>query len=395
MENGLKILLCHNFYQNIGGEDQAFWRQKELLESHGHQVICFTRDNQEIGKYHFFQKAGLAFSAFFSFDTYFKIKKIIRDEKPDIIHTHNIFPLISPSIYYAARYSRVPVIQTLHNYRLMCVNGLFLRNDGSICERCAKGNFFHAVIGQCYRQSYIQSLVMAAVSVYPPVIGTFRKIDFFISPSEFLKSKMNEHGADFKVVCIPNFVGDNAGPLSDASCENTICYFGRLSREKGLATLLKAVKGTAARLRIVGEGPLRQELEKIIAAEGLDNVVLTGFKSDRDLKKEIGKALAVVVPSEWYENNPLSVIEAFSSGRPVIGSAIGGIPELIQKGETGLTFEPGNAGDLREKIKSLLNNPALAARMGKTAREYARTHFSPARHYEELMRVYQKAAIKK
>jgi len=187
---------------------------------------------------------------------------------------------------------------------------------------------------------------------------------------------------------------DNYTPAYGAQ-EDAVVYFGRLSPEKGLFTLLQAARNLPAQVKIIGDGPLRQVLEERVAQEGLANVDFLGYRSGQDLQEAIRSAAAVVLPSEWYENNPRTVIEAFALGKPVIGSRIGGIPELVRDGETGFTFEPGNAEDLREKIVLLARSPRLAEEMGRRAREIVEEELSPERHYEGLMQIYRRAAEKK
>jgi glycosyltransferase involved in cell wall biosynthesis len=386
----VKILFCHNVYQTRGGEDHNFILQKKLLESKGHQVISYTRDNREICDYNIVKKMGLLLNVFFSFDTYRKIKTKIKEEKPDIVYVHNIYPLLSPAVYYAAYDSKVPVVQRLPNYRLQCANGLFLRNNGSICERCADGNFWHAILGRCYRNSYFQSSVMAFVLYFHRKWGTFKKIDVFIAPSRFVLKKIKDSGFRGQVVYISNFI--NVTNISERHVEskgNVFCYFGRLSSEKGLGTLLKAVKGLDIQLRIIGEGPMRQKLEDEVRKENLFNVIFMGYKSGDELYQEIEASVATIFPSEWYEVFGLSVIESFAWGKPVIGARIGALPELICDEQTGLTFIPGVVEDLKEKIQRLLADPGLAERMGRTAREFVVAHCSADAYYAALMTVFQ------
>ena len=391
----MKILICHNFYRNRGGEDSNFFLQKKLLQSKDHKVSCFTRNSQAFKKYSLIQKVMLFFNAVFSWRTYTKVVELIKKERPDVIHVHNTYPLLSPAIYYAAHAMRVPIVQTLHNYRTVCVNGLFLRNKGEICERCGKGNFLPAVFGRCYRGSYIQSFAAALLLFLNKILRTFQKIDFFISPSVFLTKKMKEMGFKGDIICVPNFIEKREIDISTREADDkTLCYVGRLSREKGLFTLLKAVKGLDVQLKIIGGGPVLQELKDIVSNEQMNNVMFVGHKRGDDLMREIARSTATVVSSEWYEVFGLTIIEAFSLCKPVIGARIGAIPELVRDGETGLTFIPGDADDLRDKIKRLFADMNSLRRMGQNARKMVEENFNSEKHYHELMKVYQKAIEK-
>jgi len=389
----MKILLCHNFYQSRGGEAQAVLAEKELLEKKGHDVIFFSRDNKEINKYGFFQKIYLFFNSLFSLKTYREVKKIIEKEKPNIVHIHNVFPLISPSVYYAAKSCGVPVVQTVHNYRFLCPNGLFLNNKSEICEKCKKSNYFHAVIRKCYRNSYVQSFLMAITIFVHRQIGTFeKKTDVFIAPSRFLKKKLVEGGfPENKIVVKPNFI--DIENMKKSESEDYILYMGRLSREKGLFTLLKAFKSISqSTLKIMGEGPLRTDMEKFIREEGISNVQFLGFINGKKRFEILGKAKILVIPSECYENMPFVALESFACGVPVVVSNIGGLFELIENEKTGLLFEMGNAIDLRNKIEKLISNRKLLEQMRYNARKCAEEKYSEEIVYKKIIEVYKKLA---
>lgn len=391
----MKILICHNYYQNKGGEAQTALKEKELLESERHRVILFGKDNQEINNYTFAQKARLCYEMVFSRSTYKKVIEIIREEKPDIAHIHNVFPLISPSVYYALKKMKVPVVQTVHNYRFLCPNGLFLNNDGKICERCKNGNFFNAIIGKCYRDNYLQTSGMTATLYLHRKLRTFtNKIDVFISPSNFLKKKLIEGGIqEEKIVVKPHFV--KCGEITPSyEFDNYAVYMGRLSQEKGLFTLLRAWEGiTGFTLKIMGDGAIRNELENFVMQKEITNIEFLGFIGGPKRFEILKKALFMIFPSEWYENFPYTIIESFACGSPVIASRIGAVTELVKEGKNGLLFEPGNIGDLRKKVLYLIENPKLIIPMRHYVRKITEEKYSSEVGYKNLMQIYNRLLL--
>jgi len=388
----MKILICHNFYQSRGGEAQTVFRDKELLEKKGHSVILFSRDNEEINNYGLIQKIKLFFGIFFSFKTWKKIKRIIERQRPDIAHVHNVFPLISPSIYCALKKMNVLVVQTVHNYRFLCSNGLFLNNDGKICERCKNGNVFNAVIRKCYRNSYLQTSGMAATLYLYRKLRTFtNKIDVLIAPSNFLRKKLIEGGIPKeKIVVKAHFIKcEEIKPSYEF--DNYAVYMGRLSPEKGLFTLLRVWKELPNfTLMIMGDGPIRNELENFVIEEEIANVEFLGFIKGPKRFEILKKAMFMVFPSEWYESFGYAIIESLACGTPVIASRIGGLEELIEEGKNGLLFEPGNIEDLRKKILYFIENPKLIIDMRRYAREIAEKKYSSEVGYKNLMQIHNR-----
>lgn len=390
----MKILICHNFYQSRGGEAQTVFREKESLEKKGHSVILFTRDNKEINNYGLIQKIRLFFGIFFSFTTCREIKRIVERQKPDIAHVHNVFPLISPSVYYALKSTKLPVVQTVHNYRFLCPNGLFLNNEGKVCEQCKNGNFFNAVLRKCYRNSYLQTFGMAFTLYLHRKLKTFiNKIDTFVLPSNFLKKKLIEGGIPKeKIVVKAHFVKCREIKPS-YEFDNYAVYMGRLSREKGLFTLLKAWKGVLNfTLRIMGDGPIRNELENFVVQKEIANVEFLGFIKGQKRFEVLRKAMFMVFPSECYENFSYAVIESLACGTPVIASRIGAVTELVKEGKNGLLFEHGNIGDLRKKILYLIENPKLIIPMRHYARKITeeKYKYSSEVGYKNLMQIYNR-----
>jgi len=387
----MKMLLIHNRYRSRGGEDRNVEQIKELLEEKGHSIILYMLDNLEITGFPFWQKAVLPLEIIFSLKSYRQVINLIKSKRPDIVHIHNVFPLISPSIYYALKKMKIPVVQTVHNYRFLCPNGLFLNNYGKVCERCKNGNFFNAILRKCYRNSYLQTSGMAVTLYLHRKLRTFtNKIDVFISPSKFLKKKLIEGGMpEKKIVVKPHFV--KCGEIRPSyEFDNYTVYMGRLSREKGLFTLFRAWKGIPGlTLKIIGEGPLRDELENFAGQEKISNVEFLGFIGGPKRFDFLKKAMFMVLPSECYESFPYAIIESFACGTPVIASRIGGLQELVEDKLTGLLFEPRNTKDLLEKTSALMENKKLLLEMRHNARKLAEERYSEEVGYKNLMDVYK------
>ncbi len=392
-DSKLKILICHNFYQSRGGEEETVFREKLLLEKKGHDVILFTKDNKEIAEYRFRKKLGLLFKTFFSWKTYKEIRHIIEKNRPDIAHIHNVFPLISPSLYYVLKKHGVPIVQTLHNYRLICPNGLFLDNKNKICEKCVGGNFFHAIAKKCYRRSRLQTSILSLSLRLHRWLKTFGKIDVYISPSRFLKSKMVEAGfPDEKIEVKPHFV-DTEELAPSGSYDDYSVFMGRIAKEKGIALLSDTFKNfPELKLKIIGSGPRYRVLKDFVAKNHMANIELLGFIGNEKRFQILKRAMFLIFPSNWYENFPYVLIESLSLGIPVIASRIGGIPEVIEEGKTGLLFQPGNLEELREKISVLAGNRKLLASMRSEARRTALQKYSEEKGYEALWEIYSRCA---
>jgi len=316
-------------------------------------------------------------------------------ENPDVVHLNNFAHQISPSILDVFCKHKIPTVMTIRDYKLICPCYTMLSN-GKPCENCKNGKYFWCFLNKCTKKSYSKSLLNTIeMYLHHKLLHIYDKIDVFIATSNFLRKKHFEMGFRGETVHLPNFVFIEDYLPQYIWKEKSIVYFGRLSQEKGLFTLLKAVKGLDIRLKIIGTGPIREALEQKAKNEGLANVVFKGYKLGEDLKKEIGVSMATVVPSEWYEPFGLTVIETFALGKPIIGARFGGISELVKEGQIGFTFEPGNADDLREKIIRLISMPLPEVRdMGQAARTFVEENFNPEKHYQGLMEIYRSAMEK-
>ncbi|MBU0706800.1 glycosyltransferase family 4 protein [Patescibacteria group bacterium] len=401
----MKVLLINKFYYLKGGAEKQFFDVKELLEKNGHEVITFAMQDEKnlpspyskyfVSKVDFsnvrFDSEGMrtAGRMFYSFEANRKISKLIKKEKPDIAHIHNIYHQISPSILLALKNHSIPVVQTLHDYKIICPSySLFTK--GKICERCKGYNYWQCIKNKCMKDSRAAS-TLACLEMYFHKAFKFyeEKVDVFLSPSQFMIKKIREWEAPIvDIKYLPNFIDtSNATPVEPG---DYLLYFGRLSSEKGINTLIKAMKGLPRKLKIVGTGPQEKELQGMVAKEQITNIEFLGYKTGNELNEVIKNSLAVVVPSEWYENRPLTILEAFSFGKPVIGTEVGGIPELVREGETGYLYKLGSVEGLRGKINDIIKDKEKTVQMGKGAFEFVK-QFSPENYYEKLIKVYEYA----
>ncbi len=386
--NALRVLLVHNAYQHRGGEDAVVESELALLRSRGHVVETFFRSNDDVAG---MSTLSLARQTLWSGRTSREVAERVRRFQPDVVHAHNTFPLISPSLYWAAARAGVPVVQTLHNFRLMCPNGLFLR-QGRVCEDCMGHLPWRGVARACYRDSRAASGVLAGMLTLHRGLGTYRhKVARYIALNEFCRGKFIEGGLPAeRVVVKPNFVdwGEtrpycNPLPVGEGDRKGLL-FVGRLSVEKGVATLGAAMAlSPGAQLRVAGEGPQAGLLD------GVPGVTRLGSLPSAAVRAEMAQALALVVPSVWYENFPRTIVEAFASGLPVIASRIGALADIVRDGQTGLLFEPGNARDLAGKMAWAQANPQRMAAMGAAARAQYEAEFSPEVNYRRLMEIYE------
>jgi glycosyltransferase involved in cell wall biosynthesis len=377
----MRILIAHNSYQLRGGEDMVVDAEFELLRAHGNEVVLYRRDNCDVNA---MTKPALAFNTLWSNRTTQDLEKLITEFRPDVIHVHNTLPLISPSIYWAAERAGVPVVQTLHNFRMMCVGAMFLR-DGKVCEDCMGKVPWRGVVRKCYRGSTVQSAMLASMVVLHRGLGTFaNKVARYIALNEFPKKKFIEGGIPAeRIVVKPNFVDF---PAPEDIPRKGLLFVGRLSVEKGIKTLGEAaILLDDPDLRVVGGGPEAHELE------GKIGILRLGSLNSDAVRHEMNSAVALVLPSICYENFPRTIVEAFACGLPVIASRIGALADLVRDGVTGLLFEPGNAQDLAAKMAWATLHPGEMMDMGRNARVQYETEFSADVNYPLLMSIYQSA----
>ena len=404
----MNILLAKKYFYRKGGAESSFFITADLLRRKGHNVIFFSmqderNDPSEYERYFVsnvdYEKPGLknkigaAIKLLYSFEAKNKVEQLIKREKPDIAHLNNIYHQISPSIIHGLKKFNIPVVMTLRDYKLVCASYNMLV-QGKACEACKDGKYYHCFLKGCVKGSKAKSLLNTIeMYLHHKILSIYDLVDIFISPSRFLKNKMEEMGAKGKFVYLPNFVRVDEFQPQYAWSENSIVYFGRLSEEKGLMTLVKAMKAIPEiSLKIIGEGPLRGHLESEIGKNVIGNVRFLGYKSGEELHAEIRNSMFVVLPSEWYENNPRTIIEGFALGKPAVAARIGGILELVRDDETGFTFQAGDPEDLKQKILLLAKNPEKILLMGKRARSFVEQELNPEKHYEKLMEIYRQAS---
>jgi len=384
----MKILIVHNAYQHSGGEDAVVEAEASLLRDRGHEVEIYRRHNDEL---HAMPKASAAVSAIWSHRSSRELDSLCERFRPDVIHAHNTFPLISPAYAWTAARRGIPTVQTLHNFRLLCPQATFLR-DGGICEDCLGKLPWRAIARKCYRDSSAQSAVSAGALVAHRMMGTFsHRITRYIALSRFCRDKFIEGGLPAERIRIkPNFVQPH--DIHDMPrCETRKggLYVGRLSPEKGIDTLIAASQlmplASSSMLRVAGGGPLEASVK-----EAFGNAWL-GTQPREAVLRLLGESLYLIAPSTCYESFGLALVEAFSCGTPVIASRRGAFAELVEDGRTGLLFEPGDARDLAAKMQWADSHPEAMRRMGAAALAEYESRYTPQRNYAMLMEIYEDA----
>ncbi len=384
----MRLLLVHNYYQRPGGEDVVFAAEKTLLSQKGHDVYELTADNDEIAHT---SRARAAIETIWSRSFQRILDAKIAQVRPEIIHFHNTFMVISPAAYYTAHQRGIPVVQTLHNYRLVCPAATFYR-DGHICEDC-RGLVapLPSVIHSCYRQDRATSGVAAAMLTVHNLLGTWsRQVDQFLVLTEFAKQKFIELGLPSdKIVVKPNFLIDDPG-IGERSGGYAL-FVGRLSEEKGVRTLLASWRALPdIPLKIVGDGPLMTDLQAMIASDGLTNVELLGHQTREETDALMQAAYCQIVPSEWYEGMPMTIVEAFACGAPVLASRLGAMDELVTENETGRFFTAGDPDSLATVVRQAWDSPESMARMSMNARREFLTKYTAEQNYEQLSLIYNR-----
>ncbi|MCK4413716.1 MAG: glycosyltransferase family 4 protein [Candidatus Eisenbacteria sp.] len=403
----MRVLQANKYHYVKGGAERYYLDVSHRLAARGHTVIPFAmQDERNEGSPHarFFvrgvdyharggpwRKIPDALRAIYSRETVRRVSALIADAHPQIAHLHNIYHQISPSLITALARHDIPMVQSLHDYKAICP-GYLMMVKGKVCERCCTGSHFNCVIKRCLLDSYSASFVGWLEWRVHEFLHTYQKISRFLCPSRFLLEKFAEHGiARERLIHFPYFLPlDEYQPAYEP--QDYFIYLGRLSREKGIATLLAALRRRTGRrltCRILGEGPLEVELKQQAAEWGLRQVEFTGYVQGEALHQAIREAAFTVVPSEWYENLPFSILESFALGTPVVGSRIGGIPEMVIDGETGLTFTPGDADELAAAIDRMEADPAETIAMGRRARRLDEERYAPDPHLDRLERLYQ------
>ncbi|MEK6911003.1 MAG: glycosyltransferase family 4 protein [Nanoarchaeota archaeon] len=376
----MNILIVHNKYKLRGGEERVVENEEKLLSSHGNTVHIYTRDNRELETYSIIKKIKLSLEIIYSFKTIKDINHILKHNKIDIIHIHNLFPIISPSILYLAKKHKIPVLLTLHNFRLVGGNP-FLMRKGKINEDSLRNrNPFLEVRYKSYNNSYIATFFLA-LSLWINKKAFLNYIDKYIALTEFAKKKFIEGGfPENKIEVRPSSLGEFKN--MNVKRKLKAIYVGRIAKEKGIKTLINAWKGLNYPLEIYGEGKTKVKSER--------NIKIMGLKPINEIKKAMSESAFVIIPSEWYENLPNVLLESYSAGTPVLTSDSENLKNLVEKPKAGLTFKMGNSLDLTEKAVYLFKNNKPREKLGKNAfKEYLR-EYKPQRGYESLIKIYKK-----
>jgi glycosyltransferase involved in cell wall biosynthesis len=382
----MNVLLVHNRYRYRGGEDAVFETTLNILQCHGLHAWIFEKSSQTMGR-GLLRKAGAVFSAIYSPASAREMKALLEQQRPDVVHSHNLFPLISPSVLSVCHKANVPVVMTCHNYRLMCPIAVHFQG-GQICEHCLGGREYWCALRNC-RSNRLESLAYGLRGMCTRSLGLFKhNVTRFIAISAFLKQRLVEAG--FSADCIDVVYNTVAVPdtAADPAQGRYVAFAGRLSEEKGLDMLLAAAAQVPEiPVRIAGAGPLEDALK----AAAPKNVSFSGMFDKAGLEAFYRGARCVVVPSRWYEAFGLVAAEAMAHGIPVLAARMGALPELVLDNETGFLFESDQPEDLAEKLRLLWNDPGLAQRLGSAGRDRAVREFNEETHFRRLAAVYEKA----
>ncbi|MCI7725717.1 MAG: glycosyltransferase family 4 protein [Clostridiales bacterium] len=392
MDKKLVILQVHNFYRLPGGEDTVIENERRLLESQGHRVVRYFRDNKELKDFSVFRKLLLPLTTIFNPKTYREVRRLIRAEHIDIVHVHNTLNLISPSVYYAALAEGVPVVQTVHNFRLLCPGATFYR-DGHICEDCLTHGLGCAVKHSCYRGSKLQTLACVISTKIHRMTGIYGKLNY-ICLTEFNQEKLLKlkQIRPERVFVKPNFVEKSGNDPRFDGRKTQLLYVGRLEKIKGTDLLLKAWEQvchqTDARLILCGSGPMEDWCREYIESRSLTDIELAGTVPHGEVLRRLEEARALILPTQVYEGFPVTIVEAFSRGTPVIGTNIGNTGRLVNDGVNGLLFAPGSSESLARALLNCLHTDMRG--MGENAyRDYV-TLYSEDVNYGILLDIYHR-----
>lgn len=404
----MKILMLNKFFYIKGGSETYYFSLKKLLEENGHEVIDFSMNDDKNfeSKYSEFFVSGVDYNKkqslfskikagikiVYSIEAKRKLEKLIKKTKPDIAHLHIFQHQLSTSVLDVLKKYNIPIVYTAHDLKMICPNYKMLTH-GNICEKCKGEKYINCLKNKCIKDSTVKSSIAMIEAYMNKWRGAYNKIDFIITPSQFYRNKFIEFGVDEKrVTYIPNFLSMEETEYDKLSENNYLLYFGRLSEEKGILTLVKAMNGIDTTLKILGSGPLKEEIKEFIEKEKIENIEMLGFKSGKELNTIIANAKAVILPSEWYENGPYSGIETLKLGVPIIGSDLGGIPELIDDGKNGFIFKHNDEMDLNSKLKQInsLKDDELEM-MKKASRDKFESNYTDNQHYAQIIKIYNEA----
>ncbi|MHB8793157.1 MAG: glycosyltransferase family 4 protein [Thermoleophilia bacterium] len=405
----MRIMQVNKFWRVRGGSERYVFELSRMLTERGHEIIPFAMDDpaNEPSRYStlfvspvelsdpyrmpIWKRIGVAKRILSSHEAANRITILSDLTHPDIAHLHNIYHHLSPSILKPLVQRGIGTVMTIHDYKLLCP-ALRYYNNGEVCEKCRPMHYSSCVAGRCVHGSRAASALCAVeMFVHDATKAYTGRIDRFIAPSSFVAGKLLDRGLpQEQVTVIPNFVDNERWTPGDEDDDGGyIVFSGRLSHEKGVETLVRAMADLPdIPLKIIGSGMLEANARQLARDLRASNIEFVGFKSEKEVRRLVRGSRFICTPSEWYENAPMSVLEAFACGKPAVASRIGGIPEMVRDGQTGLLAEPGNPESLRESIERLWNDPALAREMGAAARQLAETDYSPEAHYAKIIDTY-------
>ena len=404
-----RLLAINNYYYDRGGSEAIFFAHNRMLEELGWDIVPFSMEHSQNhatpyakyfiedldahGKYSLMQKVSRIPKVIYSFEARRKLDELLRVVQPDIAHGHNIYHHISPSILSLLKGRGIPTVLTLHDLKIACPAYNMLAPDG-VCERCKGGKIHNVVRNRCINGSAAMSFVIMLEAAVHKLLGSYKRyVDAFVVPSRFYIEKFSEWGMPASMFrYVPNFV--DVGRYSPRyETGNAFLYFGRVIRQKGVGTLIRAAAAARSKRLIAGTGPEMEEM-KALAASLQADVTFLGHLSGQQLHETIGSCRAVVLPSEWYENAPVSLLEAYALGKPVIGARIGGIPEMIRENETGACFTSGDVDSLRKTLEDFQARPARQLQdMGAAGRRWVAEDFTVAMYRQRMMSVYRELGV--
>ncbi len=399
----MRILLVNKFHYLKGGSEKYYFELAELLKEKGHEVAFFSmKDEKNIKtecKEYMVENTDMdsknifkAFDIIYSKANKKKMIEAIEDFKPDIVHINNFQRQLSASIIDAIKEKNIPIVFTAHDLQAVCPVSAML-NKGKICEKCKGGKYYNCFKNKCTKESRSKSLANMIEAYYYKCKKIYQNIDCIITPSEFVKRKIQEDNINLKnIEVIPNFVDINKFQNYQIEDENYVLFSGRLSIEKGIINVVKAFSNIPnGKLYIAGNGPEKDNITKIIRDNQLEKKVkLLGFLSQEELKEYLRKATCLVLPSIWYENCPYSIIEAFAMGKPVISTQVGGIPELVKENVNGFLYDYDNIEELTKILNNILQNKEKAKKLGENAKLDAINRYSKEAYYNKIMQIYSK-----
>jgi glycosyltransferase involved in cell wall biosynthesis len=398
----MRVLVANNYFYLRGGCERVMLNDIQLLSRHGIDVIPFAAadpQNLETPYSSYFvpgadiratnplRQIGAAADAIYCRRTADAFGRMLKETKPDVIHCHNVYGRLSTSILGVAKQHKIPVVLTVHDYKVVCPSYLMLKN-GKPCSACIDGGYYRCAVNRCHKDQAAASIVYALEAYWARLNGSYGAVSAFLSPSKFIAGLLKQSGiGDERVIYHPNCVEPN--DYAPSYRGQYVLSVGRLSHEKGLPTMLEAMVGTNIPVRIAGSGPMEAKLRELARKDG-DSIVLEGHCSGEKLAELYRNAAFVVVPSEWYENAPMSILESFAYGKPVIGTRIGGIPELISEGEHGYLVDPGSPEQLKAMVTRLWHDRSAQSEMGRNARRLIETKFAQHTRKDSLLKIYER-----